>query len=663
MVPGLSELLDKELSRPWYARTGSTVRQLYEADRESWRRRSARIAAHVAGLVYVIFAVTDFVLVRDVFVPNLIARLAIALLFVLGTEGLFRRGARSLLIEAHCASATVLAYVAWLQISDLSVHQVNMSYYAAYGVIFMTGQNVFFKFRFTVAAVSSGAILLVSQVDLLQHRYVSLEYVVAYSSLFLSMYTLTLYVNWRLNQERYLVFINSARAEIRQNEAVERGAALLRLSTTDALTGLANRRAVDEELRAYWRDWQMQQTSFAVILVDVDYFKIYNDFYGHQEGDLCLVAVAEAMAQVSAPDGHMVGRFGGEEFIVVAPARDREQVRQISEHLRRAVEDLKIAHEQRPDQFCVVTVSVGAAFSQDIPGTRVESLITGADRALYEAKRSDRNCVRVFDQDEADRLDSDESLADLLRTAQSRDLVSLVYQPVIEAVSGTIVGAEALMRLATPGGKVVSPAVFIPLAERMGIIGKLGFWAIRTACRDLLAENVVPLVSVNVSPIQLKAPGFALMVAQILGEVGVAPSRLAIEITESSQIENEPEVLRTIRELRALGVELWLDDFGTGFAGLSCLREIEFDFVKIDRSFLHAAITPRGAEIFRSIIELVRSTGCSIIVEGIENDKQRDICIEQDVDLLQGYHLGRPAPVQVLKRAMSSPTNVLRLQR
>lgn len=663
MGPGLSDLLDRELRRPWYTRGCPAVRQLYETDRESWRRRSARIAAHVAGLVYVLFALTDFVLVRDVFLPNLLARLAIGSLFVLGTEGLFRRGTRSFLIEAHCASATVLAYVAWLQISDLSVYQTNMSYYAAYGVIFMTGQNVFFKFRFTVAALSSGMILVVSQIDLLNQRYVSAEYAVAYSSLFASMYILTLYVNWRLNKERYLVFINSARAEIRQNEAVERGAALLRLSATDALTGLANRRAVDEELRAYWRDWQTQGTSFAVILVDVDYFKTYNDCYGHQEGDLCLVAVAEAMARVSASDGHMVGRFGGEEFIVIAPSRDREHVRQISEQIRNAVEDLRIAHEQRPDQFCVVTVSVGAAFSQDVSGTRVESLITGADRALYEAKRSNRNCVRVFDQDEADRLDNDESIADLLRTAESRGLVSLVYQPVVSAASGTIVGAEALMRLSSAGGKAVSPAVFIPLAERMGIIGKLGVWAIRTACQELLADNVVPLVSVNVSPVQLKAPGFALAVAQILGEIGVAPSRLAIEITESSQIEQEPEVLHTIQELRALGVGLWLDDFGTGFAGLSCVREIEFDFIKIDRSFLHATITPRGTEIFKSIIELVRSTGCSIIVEGIENEKQRLICVEQDVDLLQGYHLGRPASVQTLRRAVSPPPEVRRLRR
>ncbi|MGH1570692.1 putative bifunctional diguanylate cyclase/phosphodiesterase [Methylobacterium sp. P31] len=653
MVPGLSDLLDKELSRPWYVRSCRSLRNLYGTERETWRRRSARISAHIAGLVYISFALTDFVLVRDVFGPNLVARIAIGSLFIVGTELLFRRGTRSLWIEAHCASATVLAYFVWLMISSRSLHHENMSYYATYGVIFMIGQNVFFNFRFAVAALSSTTILLLSQLDLLGYRFNSFEYSVALGSLYASTYILTLYVNWNLNNERYLVFINSARAQIRQNEAVERGAALLRLSTTDALTGLPNRRAVDEELRAYWRDWQSQNTSFAVVLIDVDYFKIYNDFYGHQGGDRCLVAVADALAKASAANGYMVGRFGGEEFILVAPSRDREHVKQISESVRQAVEDLNIPHEQRPDQFSTVTVSVGAAFSQDVPSTRVESLITEADRALYEAKRSNRNCVRIFDRDDADRLDRDENVADLLRTAESRGLVSLVYQPVLDASSGTIVGAEALMRLTTPGGKPVSPAVFIPLAERMGIIEKLGLWAIKTACRDLLANDVVPLVSVNVSPVQLRVPSFSLNVARTLGGYGLAPHRLAIEITESIQIEGQPEILQTISELKQLGVKIWLDDFGTGFAGLSCIRDVEFDAIKIDRSFLHAAITPRGAEIFKSIVDLIRNNGCSIVVEGVETEEQRAICVDQHVDLLQGYHLGRPASAELIRRLVA----------
>lgn len=660
MIPALPDLLDQELGRPWYVRSSRAVKALYAAEREQWRRQSARISAHIAGAVYVLFAFTDYILVNDVFVLDLLARMAIGAIFIIGTEALFRVGVRSLYIELHCASATVLAYVTWLAISGLSTYQNNMTYYATYGVIFMIGQNVFFNFRFWVAIVSSSIIMTLSQLDIAAHRNIGHEYVVAIAALYSSTYILTLYVNWSLNSERFLVFLNSARAEIRQKEAMERGAALLRLSTTDALTGLANRRAVDEELGAYWRDWQTQRISFAVVLVDVDYFKIYNDRYGHQEGDRCLGAVANAMATAGAENGYMVGRFGGEEFILVAPSPNREHVQHIAETIRCAVENLGIPHDQRPDSTSTVTVSVGAAFSRDVPGTRVERLITEADRALYDAKRSGRNCIQLFDSDSAMQAEAEENLADLLRTAEDRNLVSLVYQPVLNATSGEIAGAEALMRLTTPTGKSISPAVFIPMAERMGVIVKLGLWAIRAACQQLLATDAVPLVSVNVSPFQLRQEKFSLMVANIISEAGTSPHRLAIEITESLQIEDQLEVLKNINELRLLGVQVWLDDFGTGFAGLSCVREIEFDVVKVDRSFLHATNTVKGAEMFKSIIGLVRSTGCAIVVEGIETEDQRRLCIEHGVDYLQGYHLGRPTTAESYGRPTAEPTSLRR---
>jgi diguanylate cyclase (GGDEF)-like protein len=652
MVPSLSNLLDGEVGRPWYVRSCRTLRDLYVLERETSRRQSTRIAGHAAGLVYIVFAGTDYILVRDMFVENLLARIAISIIFIFGTEFMFRRNARSLFIEIYCALATVLAYLTWLEISNHSLFRYNMSYYVLYGIIFMIGQNVFFNFRFWVAAASSTIILLISQIDIYLNHDISLQYCTVVGSLYLSTYTLTLYVNWNLNKERYLVFISSKRAELQKNEAVERGAALLRLSTTDALTGLANRRAVDNELRAYWQDWKHHQVSFAVVLVDVDFFKIYNDHYGHQEGDRCLVAVAASMATVSSANGYMVGRFGGEEFILIAPSRDREHVREIAEQIRCAVEGLELPHEQRPDQLFTVTVSVGAAFVQDVPGARVESLITEADRALYDAKRSNRNCVRVFQGGDNERLDSDENIAELLRTADCRGLISMVYQPIVDSSSGKIVCAEALMRLTTPGGKPVSPAVFIPLAERMGLIEKLGLWVIRTVCRDVLVHKIAPMVSVNASALQLKAPSFSLNMAAILCEFGIAPWRLAIEITESSQIDGDPEIKNTILNLRELGVGIWLDDFGTGFAGLSVVREIEFDCIKIDRSFLHASITSRGAEIFKGVVELVRSTGCDIVVEGIETEDQRLTCVDLKVDLLQGYHLGRPTSADLLRHAV-----------
>ncbi|WP_132255518.1 putative bifunctional diguanylate cyclase/phosphodiesterase [Methylobacterium segetis] len=662
MTPTLAEQIDVELSRAWYAKRSPALNALYEARREEWQRRNTRISAHLGNFVYVIFFVADIILIHDVALASIIARFVIGAAFLSCTEVLFRRGARSLIIETECAAATVVAFATWLLIASCSQNRDVLPYYVTYGVIFMLGQNVFFNFRFFVAAVSSTSILLFSQITLLHEFYLSVQYLFVVSTLYFSTYALTLFVNWKLNDERYLVILNSVRAEIRQEEAIERGEALLRLSSTDALTSLANRRAIDDQLRVFWQAWQTSQRSFAVVLIDVDFFKRYNDCYGHQKGDTCLVAVAKAMVKAVEGEHCVLGRFGGEEFILLVPATSRKNIAAIAESVRHSVEDLQIPHEQRPDQSHVVTVSIGAALSDDIPGSKFERLVTEADRALYNAKNGNRNCVRIFDRNDPNQLDVNENIADLLRTAESRNLVSLVYQPIRDR-SGRVVAVEALMRLRTPSGKSISPAVFIPLAEQMGLIVQLGRWAIRTACRELLVGQLVPAVSVNVSALQLRSPGFPLSVAAILTEFGVAPQRLIIEVTEGLQIEGQPEIVQSIQELRLLGVRIWLDDFGTGFAGLSCVREVEFDAVKIDRSFLQASSTPKGAEMLRGIVDLVRGTGSQVLMEGVETQEQRDILLGLQVDLLQGFYLGRPAAAADMMPAIAHVANAAFLER
>lgn len=656
MPPGLSEQIDAELGKRWYSRRLPALARLYDARSETAHWQDARISSRTAGIVYIAFFFTDLILISDVAYYNIAARFVIGLTFIFGIDLQIRSNVRSIYVDCQCAIGIVAAYTSWMWLCSLSSYEINSSHYLTYGIIFIVGQNVFFNFRFRLAVVSSTVMLAVFAAFLLRSFYYSFEYAVAIGALYLSTYTLTLFVNWKLNEERYRVLLNSLHAELRQEEAVERGAALLRLSTTDALTGLANRRAIDEELRTFWGNWQNGEKSFGVILIDVDYFKRYNDQYGHQQGDRCLIAVAEAMRKATAHGQCILGRFGGEEFILLVRCATREHMALVAEGVRRAVEDLQIRHEQRPDPCFVVTVSLGAAFCRDITGAKVERLITEADRALYVAKKSDRNCVKVFDRNDPREINVDETVETLLRTATAEGRVAMVYQPIRDARSGAIVGAEALMRLTSPGGKPISPAVFIPIAERMGTIVELGQWAIRTACREVIADDRVALVSVNVSAVQLSVPSFALSVAAILSETGVAPHRLVVEITEGLQIEGQPDIIRCIGQLRQLGVKIWLDDFGTGFAGLSCVREIAFDAVKIDRSFLQATATPKGADMFRNIVDLVRNVGCQTLVEGIETQEQQDLSAALQVDLLQGYHLGKPMPADALRALVDSET-------
>jgi diguanylate cyclase (GGDEF)-like protein len=648
MHTDLAPLLDAELAKNWRQPRCATLAKLYDAQRREAQRDEARLAIWFVGVLYVLFAAADAVLINDVIGYAILVRVMIGLTYGFGIGIQIRKGVRSSLIELQCALGVVLGYAAWLTLTSLSQQTWNVLLYTSYGTVFMMVANLFYNLRFRVALVTSGSITVIFFIAATIVFDAGHHFLVATGSLYLLSFVLTLFINWKLNVERYRVFLNSLSAEIRQRQARERGDQLLKLSTTDALTGLANRRATDDFLQELWREWRSSSTPFAVILIDIDYFKMYNDFYGHQKGDSCLVTVAHAMESVVARHHGKIGRFGGEEFIVILRAKSSDEVMQIAEEIRLKVQNLRIEHEARSDHISILTVSVGAAFSADVEGNKAERLVTNADRALYLAKDSNRNCVKMFDQRLSADSETTGNIKELLRSAIADSRVSLVYQPIWDVKSGTMVAAEALMRLNAPNGSAISPAVFVPVAERTGAIVDLGDWAIREACNQLLRCDAIPAISVNVSVVQLSKPGFGEHVADLLLEKGVSASRLIIEITEGSEIDENSAVLDAIHDLTELGVRVWLDDFGTGFAGLSCLSKIRFDTVKIDRLFVQASDTRRGAKLLGDMMTLVANSGHKCILEGVETGDQVDRLKQHGARFLQGYYFNRPMSGEAL---------------
>lgn len=641
-----SVLADAVHAEPYelrYEPGSDELRNLYRREAQAKRRMEARPGLWIAVAIYLLFSATDMLLIPDVAAYTIMARFAVGLSALVILEAQLRHGVGTDWLDVTCAGAIIFGYVGWLGPAVMGADKESVNYYMVFGTIFMMSANLFFTFRFKVSIVTSSIILIILYVV---NYFVpsTLTYKMVFGTFYISCFTFTSYVNWKLNEERYNVFLNALEAKIQHNEATERGKALLRLSRTDPLTGLENRRAIDEKLRDYWGEWQRVGTSFVAMLIDVDFFKKFNDCYGHQEGDRCLIHVANALRDLIKEYNGTIGRYGGEEFIVLARMEKKDQVVEIAEAICRAVENLALTHELRRDGTSVVTVSVGAAFTRMQTGAKLEKIIHEADRALYLAKAGGRNCARLFDPTDPQSSDESENIAALLKIAIGQDLVSLVYQPIQDVASGRVEAVEALMRLKMLDGTSVPPSLFIPVAERTGAILELGRWAIRTVCAELLAHDHVRVVSVNVSPIQLKTPGFATSVATILGEAGVAGSRLAFEITEGLEMEMHSDILRCISDLKLLGIRIWLDDFGTGFAGLSWLRLIDFDTVKIDRSFLHDCGTPKGVAMLQDIISLVRNRGHKILVEGVETDEQMALMREFGIDKVQGFRVGRPAP-------------------
>lgn len=637
----LAHVVDVDLQTVRPRPTPDQLQILYQENEAEERRNASRKGLWMAVFIYLLFSATDIILISDVAFYTIIARFAVAALALFTIEFQYYFRHRADVLDVTCATALVSGYAGWLLPAMNSGEQLNLSYYMVFGAIFMMGINLFFNFRFIVALLASAAVLAAFLTSLL-FFHSSLVHTLSFIIFYICCFVFTSYVNWKLNSERYQVFLNSLEAKTQHLEATERGKALLRLSNTDPLTGLQNRRAIDQTLRHFWACWQNDHQSFAAILIDVDHFKKFNDVYGHQEGDKCLVRVASALRTSSERFGGSLGRYGGEEFIVLARAGSPEQALSFAESIRKAVEDSMSPRDGRLDRSPLVTVSVGAALTGDPAEAKLERLIHEADRALYAAKASGRNCAYLYDAIDARCRDEGEDLASLLKVALHRNLVSLVYQPIHNVISGCTDTVEALMRLQTAEGISVPPSAFIPVAEQTGAILELGRWLVRTVCLELLATKQIGVVTVNISPIQLKADGFAASVAAILLETGVEGSRLAFEITEGSDMEIDSRILDCVKDLRQLGIAIWLDDFGTGFAGLSWLRLIEFDTVKIDRSFLYDAETPRGRAMLQDIVGLLRNRGHSIVVEGVETEDQMMLMRELWIDRAQGFHLGRP---------------------
>ncbi|MDX8482807.1 GGDEF and EAL domain-containing protein [Mesorhizobium sp. VK24D] len=647
---------------PRYEPGPDELRILYRKEAQAKRRTEARPGLWMAVAIYLLFSATDLLLIPDVAAYTIVARFAVGITALLTLEEQLRRGAATEWLDVTCAGAIIFGYIGWLCPAFMGANRESVAYYMVFGTIFMMSANLFFTLSFKLSIITSTIILCILYIV----NYLvpaTLTYKLVFGTFYISCFTFTSYVNWKLNGERYNVFLNALEAKIQHNEATERGKALLRLSRTDPLTGLENRRAIDEKLRDCWSDWQRLGNRFAAILIDVDFFKKFNDCYGHQEGDRCLIQVANALSDLVRQYDGSIGRYGGEEFIVLARMDKKDQVADLAEAIRRTVESLALPHELRRDGISIVTASVGAAFTRAQAGAKLEKIIHEADRALYLAKAGGRNCARLFDPTDPQSSDESENIAALLKIAIGQNLVSLVYQPIQDVASGKVEAVEALMRLKMLDGTLVPPSLFIPVAERTGAILELGRWAIRTVCAELLADDHIRVVSVNVSPIQLKTPGFATSVASILGETGVAGSRLAFEITEGLEMEMHSDVLRCINDLKVLGIKIWLDDFGTGFAGLSWLRLIDFDTVKIDRSFLHDCGTSRGMAMLQDIIALVRNRGHKILVEGVETDEQMALMRDFGIDKVQGYRVGRPAPAasfQAKRAIQKRPFTVLK---
>ncbi|MEV6633245.1 bifunctional diguanylate cyclase/phosphodiesterase [Actinoplanes sp. NPDC051470] len=399
---------------------------------------------------------------------------------------------------------------------------------------------------------------------------------------------------------------------------------------TDALTGLANRTGLDEAIGRALR----RHEPYALLLVDLDGFKLINDAYGHAAGDIVLTEVAHHLRSVVRA-GDVAARIGGDEFaVLLTEVTTAEQAGAVAQQMltMAAANPVRLGEDTLPIR---ASIGLTAGDAEDTP----KELLRRADLAMYQVKRAGTHGWRAYDPAMTDRRAEDAALSEALN-APDRDLFVL-YQPIVDLTTGRPVAVEALVRWNHPVHGLVSPAQFIPIAERSGAITEIGLFVLEEACRQLAAWNRLTYISVNLSPRQLQEPTLVHDILAIVRRTGIAPSSLVLEVTESAIVDQA--AIAMLGTLRGHGIRIAVDDFGTGYSSLHYLTRLPVDILKIDRSFVAELNgTPEGSAITEAIIRLSHVLHLTTIAEGIETDEQAAELLALGCTTGQGFRYARP---------------------
>jgi diguanylate cyclase (GGDEF)-like protein len=416
------------------------------------------------------------------------------------------------------------------------------------------------------------------------------------------------------------------------------------LSQHDALTGLANRARMQEFLDGKLKAAPTLSDPLVMLSVDLDRFKPVNDLLGHAAGDQVLNEVSKRLGQCLRSDD-LVARIGGDEFVlVVANMVSQDEV----EHLCQRLIDCIEQPFQIDEHEVFISASIGIAMAP-ADATLADELLRYADIALYEAKDAGRNTWRFYAGDMNARILDRRQLESDLRHAIKHDELRLHFQPRYQIAGRVMAGAEALVRWEHPERGLLSPDVFIPIAEETGLILPLSNWVLHTACMAASTWPEELFVSVNLSPTEFQRGQLVSRVQAVLTQTGLNPARLELELTENVMLDDAKGALQIMHDLKALGVRLAMDDFGTGYSSLSYLRSFPFDGLKIDRSFISGlAASGDDQSIIEAIVGLGRALSLTVTAEGVETIEQLQALQDARCDEVQGYFLSRPMDAQAI---------------
>lgn len=416
----------------------------------------------------------------------------------------------------------------------------------------------------------------------------------------------------------------------------------------DNLTGLPNRWYFEIKLRAALEEAKQKKQLIAVMFIDLDRFKLINDSLGHLSGDSLLKDMAKRLS-AHLKNEEFLARQGGDEFIIFF--KDLDTIEQAKERVLYIHQLIQVPFLIHQNEY-LLSSSIGISiFPND--GKTMEELIQHADIAMYSAKEVGKNGFQFYNSTQLQEINDVVKIEAQLRKALQQNEFYMHFQPLINLCSNKVIGMEALVRWKNPELGVISPAEFIPLAEEIGIIGKLGEWVLKESCvqarilSDLM--NAPMRVAVNISSKQFQDEHFVDTVRRVLDETGLFPYQLELEITESVSLGNIDEVILKLNMLKKLGITIAIDDFGTGYSSISYLKNLPIDTLKIDQSFVRNMLgSSKDRAVVESVISLSKSFGFNVTAEGVETIEQLTILQALKCGQAQGYYFSKPLPIKDL---------------
>ena len=406
----------------------------------------------------------------------------------------------------------------------------------------------------------------------------------------------------------------------------------------DSLTEMNNRHFFWGNLNETIENAVKSNNTVTVMLFDLDRFKVVNDTYGHDVGDMLLRQISQRLISMGLTTDTLY-RLGGDEFALLSSGLTESRAVSLAQNICDAINQPYTIY----NTIINITTSVGIVISDT--ERRSDYLYKFADLALYEAKNEGAGKIKVFRQWMLDKLQESRTLEHDMALALANKEFVVYYQPIVDSFTQEIYSYEALIRWIHPLKGILSPDTFIPVAEKTGMINEMGKSMLEMACREAASWVIPAKISVNVSPVQLSSKAFAGIVVSILNETGLSADRLELEVTESSLFTESKTPMNTLNRLRTLGVKISIDDFGTGYSSLSRLSRLAFDKIKIDKSFVNSVSTQEDAlNIIRLITGMAKSLNMKTVAEGVETQEQLESLQALGCDLIQGYLFGKPQP-------------------